>query len=344
MCGACNFPLKTLGLLLIALFITSSCYYFEAARIQGEIWWKQIPLTKAINTAPSAEVERKLSLAYEVIQFAERELKLNPKGNYQNYCPLNRPQVSFLLSASKKWALEPKVWKYLIVGELPYRGYLQKEDVESEAQKLEAEEYDTYIRPVTAYSTLGWFKDPILSTMLADEDEFLVETLIHELIHTEIFIKNEADFNEALATYMGVWGAQLFFESRQQYDLAKKLKDRMREKILFSQFLNQVREDLKKWYALFPHEKKESLRQEKLHTIKESCQKQGLRYCHFLSNNARILAFGTYYSEIENIDNWVHTQNNLNFSATLTLLKEALNKKNLSPRDFFKITSKKPDN
>ena len=331
--------LKSKPLLLIgATILLSSCYYLEVARIQGEIWWNQIPLDEAIHKSSSPEEKRKLLLVQELIHFVENELQIDSKGNYQSYCPLQRPQVSFLLSACKKWSLEPKQWNYLVVGTLPYRGYRLQQDAEREAQYLDARDYDTYIRPVTAYSTLGWFKDPILSTMLTDEVEVLVETVIHELIHGEIFLKNAADFNEALATYMGVWGAQLFFAYKQQDERAQKLGLRMREKIRFSHFLNQVRKQLEQWYQNFPHQKQEALRQQQFNNFITTCKQQGFSYCHILSNNARILAFGTYYSEIEKIDRWLKKQGNLSFAEALAKLKKILVMEKQKPETLFETT------
>src|SRR5690606_3806447 len=124
-------------------------------------------------------------------------------GNYSEVAWLDRRYVSWTVSASDPWRLQPYEWSFPIVGRVPYLGFFKEEEAREKEQELIQKGLDTYLRGVSAYSTLGWFEDPLLSSMLNYEDHVLAETLIHELVHTTIWIKNSTDFNERLASYLG---------------------------------------------------------------------------------------------------------------------------------------------
>ena len=128
--------------------------------------------------------------------------------NYSTFVNLHRPYVTYIVSAAPKNELKYYTWYFPIIGSVPYKGYFNEAGANGEARDLASEGYDTYVRGVTAYSTLGWFKDPILSSMLAYSDYDMVNTIIHETVHTTIYIKSNANFNERLASYLGDLGAR----------------------------------------------------------------------------------------------------------------------------------------
>lgn len=327
---------------LSSFFLLSSCYYLQAIQIQGEIWLKQKPLTEVINSPQTnPETKEKLELAQKVLSFCQKELGLSTHGNYEYFSDISRAQVSFLLVAAKKWELEIKQWHYWFVGYLPYRAYLRQSEAEQEAIRLEKEDYDTYIRPVLAYSTLGWFKDPLLSTMIPLSTDEWVETIIHELIHVHIFLKNQGDFNEALASYMGIWGALLFFEKHEAefkdgYTLVKQLKERLERKKKLAQFLKKTVSELGAWYEQISQQniRDEPLRKKQFEKLRLECETFGLGMCSHISNNARLLALGTYYSKIEPIESFLK-KTPMSFSEFLAFLKQKLLKDKLSPEEIF---------
>src|SRR5690606_29809700 len=106
---------------------------------------------------------------------------------------------------------EPYTWWFPIVGRVPYKGFFDFDEAHEQARRLDARGYDTYVRPSAAFSTLGWFNDPVLNTVLRYSDVDLVQTVIHELTHNTIYIAGQAGFNESFATFVGDRGAAAFF-------------------------------------------------------------------------------------------------------------------------------------
>jgi predicted aminopeptidase len=119
--------------------------------------------------------------------------------------------LAWIVSAAYPDRLESKTWWFPIVGRMPYRGYGSRGAAEKAEQDLESEGFDTYLRPTTAFSTLGWFSDPLLSTLLSNDDVELVETVLHELSHNHLWVPNHTRFNESYATFTGRVGAIRFF-------------------------------------------------------------------------------------------------------------------------------------
>jgi predicted aminopeptidase len=131
---------------------------------------------------------------------------------------LHREAVVWNLFAAPELSLDPHLWCYPLVGCLPYRGYFDDTRVRREQARLAADGLDTYVGPVLAYSTLGWFDDPLLSTFLALDDMAFVELLLHELSHSRVWIRGDATFNESFASFVGRQGAHDFFASRGRLD------------------------------------------------------------------------------------------------------------------------------
>jgi len=137
--------------------------------------------------------------------FAEKN-GLDTQGNYQTFVQLQDNQVVWFLTASRPLAFEPKLWNFPIVGGFPYLGWFNREDAVRFRAQLEADGWDVYTRPVRAYSTGGWFKDPIVSSMLSDGPNAfrsLANVVLHELVHANILIPDQAVFNESLASFVG---------------------------------------------------------------------------------------------------------------------------------------------
>jgi predicted aminopeptidase len=191
---------------------------------------KRVPIEDVLKDPKiKPEIKRKLRLAQKAEQFAEQELGLKPTDNYESYVELNRPYVVYAVNASYKNRLEGYTWHFPIIGDVPYKGFFSLEDAKEEEKLLLKKNLDTYLRGVTAYSTLGWFDDPILSSMMSYSDHYLVETIIHETVHATIYIKDNADFNEQLASFLGAKGAEKFYLKHEGPD-SKTLKNIKKEK------------------------------------------------------------------------------------------------------------------
>ena len=164
--------------------------------------------------ALSEAEQEKLRLVLDVRQFAIEQLGLNADRSYTKFVDVGRPYVVYNVSAAPKDSLEPYTWRFPIVGRAPYKGYFKKSLALREAEKLQQRGYDTYVRGVRAYSTLGYFNDPILSTMLSYHDFSLMDTIIHELVHRTVWVEGSVSFNESLASFVAKRGVKAYLMRR----------------------------------------------------------------------------------------------------------------------------------
>jgi predicted aminopeptidase len=205
--------------LLLAVLAMSGCqtfsFYRQAAQGQYQIIARQQKITKLLaDTQTPAPLKAKLQLVQNLRAFARAELKLPVNGHYQKYADLQRPFVVWNVEAAPEFSLEAKSWWYPFVGSLDYRGYFSEADATNYAARLEQKGYDVYVGGVEAYSTLGWFKDPVLNTFISNPESDLAETLFHELGHQRVFAPGDTDFNEAFATTVGQEGARRWLRAQ----------------------------------------------------------------------------------------------------------------------------------
>lgn len=238
--------------------------------------------------------------------FAETQMGLKKTRNYLTYVQLDQNYVSALVTGSAKCKIDPYTWDFPIVGRVPYLGYATLDRARNEAKKLEAQNLDSFVRDTVAFSTLGWFDDPVLSSMLRLDEFDLINTIIHETIHATIFIKNSADFNEALATFWAQKGTEEFFISKHGTDsnVLKNARDDSHDTKIFSEFITQQITDINKWYESQNSSCDLAERAQMLQGIQDKFNqliKPKLKtksYSGFGQgpmNNARLAAFKTYY-------------------------------------------------
>jgi len=260
-------------------------------------------------------VKHKLQLSLEARQFAEQHLGLKQTENYTTYVELDRPHVSYIVLAAKKHKLEQHLFWYPIVGKLPYKGFFEKSDAEKAAKDFDATKFDVLVRGVSAYSTLGWFEDPLLSSMLQGEDHHVVALLIHESTHATMYFKSQADFNERLATFIEDIGTEAFYLKKEGENSAtlKKIKNEVSDQKLFSQFISREIDLLKKWYddnQHLPDTEIEVARQLQFKKIQESFIREvtpklkTTNYTQFAKmalNNAQLLHLKTYMYNLDDL-------------------------------------------
>lgn len=209
-----------LGLLLLAVVVgLSGCqtwkFYGQAAKGQYQIFAHE-ERTEKLQSDPKtpSELKQRLELIGQLRTFADKELKLPLDGHYQKYVDLHRPFVVWNVEAAPEFSMQPKTWWYPLVGSLEYRGYFSKAGATNYAAVLRRKGYDVSVGGVEAYSTLGWFKDPLLNTFIFEHDADLAEIIFHELGHQRVFARGDTDFNEAFATTVGEEGARRWLRSR----------------------------------------------------------------------------------------------------------------------------------
>ena len=157
-----------------------------------------------------AEHRLKLQVVLAARRFGQRELGLKTTSAYTRFYDTGGKPLAHNLSASPPDDLRPFVWRFPIVGGLPYIGFFKYEEGLAEQEKLRAQGWDTYYRPVSAFSSLGWFADPVYSPMLTSEVGRIVDLVLHETTHTTVFLRNQIAFNESLAMFVGKQGALIF--------------------------------------------------------------------------------------------------------------------------------------
>ena len=175
---------------------------------------RAIPLEKlAQEEGVSDEELRFVQRVEDIRRFAMQELGLKESKNYTRYVELDRDYLAAVVSACAKDSFNRYEWWFPVVGKVPYKGFFNVEGARKERTKLEKKDLDVWIRGVDAFSTLGWFKDPLYSYMKKYSDRALADLIIHELLHATVYLKNHSQFNEQLAEFIGTEGARLYIEN-----------------------------------------------------------------------------------------------------------------------------------
>jgi predicted aminopeptidase len=248
-------PRRMLGFIMVLLCALAclQCrslpYYEQAIDGQMEILQKQQPISDMIeNPETPAKLREKLLLIQSARTFAEKELLLPVNDHYLSYVELNRPYVVWNVFAAPEFSLTPENWCFPIVGCVTYRGYFKEADARNFGDALAQKGFDVYIGGAIAYSTLGWFDDPILSTFINLRASDTVALIFHELAHGLLYIPDDTAFNESFATAVeqeGIKRWQMLTNATQDY-AAWQRKRRSRHK--FTALVSKYRDRLKVLY------------------------------------------------------------------------------------------------
>ncbi len=233
------------GVLLLgaAVVLLPGCAYIaQAARGQLRLMAGRVPNERALQTVEFTDAERdRLELVPRIKEFGEQRIGLSPTRNYETINPEFRSAV-WNVSATAVDRFEPHYFAYPVVGKLPYIGYFGKEDALAEQARLDALGWETYVRSAGAYSTLGWFRDPLWRSMLSWDEEQLANTVLHELAHATLWMPGHGDFNESLATFLGDQSAALYMEElRAERPEAYQLwQDRIADGVLYRETMHAL--------------------------------------------------------------------------------------------------------
>jgi predicted aminopeptidase len=239
--------------LLILVLLVSGCspgYYVQAVRGELRILAHRQSVQKLIadpQTPP--RLKQQLQLVQQLRTFGRTELKLPVDDAYNKYVDLHRKYVVWDVQAAPEFSLEPKTWNYLFVGRLAYRGYFSEKSAQKCGDELAKQGFDVYVDGVEAYSTLGWFKDPLLNTFIDTAEPELAELLFHELAHKRVFAAGDTDFNEAFATMVGEEGAHRWLRAKCDAALLEQYDAALARERDFVRLVTATRERLQKIYA-----------------------------------------------------------------------------------------------
>lgn len=205
--------------LLLVVGAVSGCqtlsFYGQAVSGQYELFARRQDIPKLLGDPQTPpQLKTQLQLLSNLLAFAKSDLKLPVDGHYRKYVDVRRKFVVWNIEAAPEFSLEPKSWWYPIVGSLEYRGYFSEPRAQAYAASLRKKGKDVFVGGVEAYSTLGWFKDPVLNTFIFEPEADLAELIFHELGHQQVFARGDMDFNEAFATSVGEEGARRWLRSK----------------------------------------------------------------------------------------------------------------------------------
>lgn len=199
---------------LIIIYWDLVVYGFRQGKGQLTIIWHARPVEEVLQDPSFPDsLKAKLNLIAEVRRFAIDSLGLKDTENYKTLYDQKGEEIMWVVTACEPFQFKPKEWKFPILGAVPYKGFFIKEKAIELRNELDKEGWDTSIRNPGGWSTLGWFTDPILSGMLERSEGDLANLIIHEMVHSTIFVKDSVDFNENLATFIGDRGAERFLIS-----------------------------------------------------------------------------------------------------------------------------------
>lgn len=194
-------PLLCMFIILTIAGCESLHYYTQALSGQIGILGKRQSIHRLIaDPSTSPDLKKQLATIIGLRGFARDALSLPVKDNYLSFSDLNRPYALWNVYAAPEFSLVPKTWCHPIVGCVAYRGYFTKQDAENYAERLGKEGYDTFVGGVAAYSTLGWFDDPVLNTFIYRSNTKLAGLIFHELAHQLLYVKGDTTFSESFAT------------------------------------------------------------------------------------------------------------------------------------------------
>jgi predicted aminopeptidase len=282
------------------------CYLLQAAGGQWELTSKRQPIAKLLSDERTPEKLRsRLEYVSAARTFASSELGLPDNDSYRSYADVGRPFVVWNVFATDEFSVEPRRWCFPIAGCVVYRGYFDEQNAQGYARRLRLRGKDTSVGGVSAYSTLGHFKDPVLNTMLGWSDVQLASTLFHELAHQVVYVPGDSEFNEAFATVVEEAGLQRWLAARGRLQDLDAWRDQRQRNSQFVALLLQTRERLDALYRSdLPDDEKRARKQYEFGVLKLQYSElkkdwNGYRgYDWWFSrtlNNANLVSAATYY-------------------------------------------------
>lgn len=227
-------------------------YLTRAGFEETRILQARTPITDVLGRSDTHPAVRDLlMLVLEVRDHAET-LGLDAKETYTTYAEVERDTLLLVMSAAPRDCLCPYTWKYPIVGRVPYKGFFDFEMAHRAAAALHQKGFDTYLRPSAAFSTLGWFNDPLLSTALTRDSVELAALVFHEIAHNTLFVSSAVPFNEGLAQMVGYMSAAEFFEGREDSLLAARSRARWADEVALGSYYDRLTAKLDNLYGREP--------------------------------------------------------------------------------------------
>ncbi len=230
-------------------------FLLRAAYEEGRILARRRPLDAIVaDPSTSPRTRRKLQLVLDARRFAAESLHLDAGRSFTRFTDIGRDTLVLVLSAARRDRLEGVGWWFPVVGRVPYKGFFDFGAARAEAARMRDRGLDTYLRTSGAFSTLGWFEDPLLSTSLRADSVDLANTVVHELTHNTFYAPGQAVFNESFASFVGARGAERFFVSHGDTLRARLAVGRWSDEKVFGDYWRALAASIDSAYAAHPGE------------------------------------------------------------------------------------------
>ena len=228
-------------------------YVARAAWEEGRILRRRTPIAEVVADASTdARTRAMLGLVLEVRRFAAESLALNAGRSFLSFSTVPSDTLVLVLTGARRDKLVRVTWWYPILGRVPYQGFFDRTDAQAALAEFTRLGLDAELRPAAAFSTLGWFDDPLLSSTLAADSAGVAETVIHELLHNTYFVPGDVSYNESLANFVGHRGAQMFFRVRGDSALALQMRDRWQDEAQLGTFWTLYASQLDSAFRRYP--------------------------------------------------------------------------------------------
>lgn len=236
-------------LFIVLSTMTAGCYVLTLGYHQVALLSTRQDLAEVVkDNETSAQLREKLQLVVDILSFAKQQ-QLTVDDAYSKYIEVDRQAISYVVFAAETDRLKLVQWWYPIVGDLPYRGYFDVASRDQHAEELAKQGYDVWLSDVDAYSSLGWFSDPVYSTMLDRRLSSLAHLLFHELVHRTYWLKDHSDFNESIAEFVAYLMTGDYLLARNQPQEIDYYRQRWRDRKLYELWLSSLRDDLEQLYS-----------------------------------------------------------------------------------------------
>lgn len=294
-----------LALLLVGAGCTAVGYYTQIVSGHMRIVMGKKTVEAVVNDGETdKQTRRRLQLAVDARQFGVKQLGLPDNKSYTSFYDTRRNYVTWNVVAADEFSFTPKKWCFPVAGCVSYRGYYKEADAQKYADELAEDGFDIAVNGATAYSTLGWFADPLLNTMLNRSDGAIASLLFHELAHQQLYVGDDSKFNESFAVFVEQQGLALWQQQQGSEDQLAELENRRMRQDSFIELLTETRSDLQTLYASEIDEKvmrtKKSERYEQLRSDYETLKTMWNGYRGYDGwferelNNARLVSVATY--------------------------------------------------
>lgn len=229
---------------------TSVAYYAQSIEGHVEIMAARKNVGRLIrDPSTPAPLRAKLTQAAAIRRYASEELALPDNSSYRSYVDIGRDNVTYAVFAAPQFSLAPVTWCFPVFGCVPYKGYFSPKSAVESAADLKRKGLDVYISGVTAYSTLGWFSDPLLSTMLRQDDAYIASLIFHELAHQKVYVNNDSAFNEAFAVSVETSGTRKWLRATGNTAGLRRYETNRRRSADFLRLIGQTRVELAQVYG-----------------------------------------------------------------------------------------------